>query len=127
MTGINNFIKTKLNRLVYRQMMLQNYNKRLGVRRRILNVREYDLLTFLLTATEPLDPFAEAPSRKITFSELQEAQYIKGAYRNVTPRTFYRELLRLADAGFIKFSKEDPAAEPIVELDFGAIARYQVT
>ena len=126
LSGINNFIKTKLNRLVYRQMILQNYHKRLGVRRRILNAREYNLLTFLLTATEPLDPFSETPSRKITFSELQESQYVKGAYRNVTPRTFYRELVRLANVGFIGFARGEKATELIVELDFGAIARYQV-
>jgi hypothetical protein len=35
--------------------------------------------------------------------------------------------MRLADAGFIKFAREEEATEPIVELDFGAIARYQVT
>ena len=127
LAGINNFIKTKLNRIVYRQMILQNYHKRLGVRRRILNAREYNLLTFLLTATEPLDPFSEAPSRKITFSELQEAHYVKGAYGSVTPRTFYRELVRLANAGFIKFSKEEQTPELIVDLDFGAIAKYQVS
>ena len=126
LAGINNFIKTKLNRTVYRQMILQNYHKRLGVRRRILNAREYNLLTFLLTATEPSDPFSETSSRKLTFSELREAPYIKGAYRHVTLRTFHRELLRLANAGFIAFYKEDGSTELIVELNFGAIANYQI-
>ena len=73
LAGINNFIKTKLNRLVYRQMILHNYQRRLGPRRRVLNVREYNLLDFLLIATEPSDPFSETPSRKITFSELRES------------------------------------------------------
>ena len=127
LAGINNFIKTKLNRVVYRQMITQNYNKRLGVRRRIINAREYNLLDFLLTATEPSDPFSETPSRKITFSELKEAPYVKGAYNDVTLRTFYRELIRLAGAGFIKFAKEGESSELIVELDFGAIARYQIS
>ncbi len=128
LAGINNFIKTKLNRLVYRQMILQNYNRRLGPRRRILNNREYNLLTFLLTATEPSDPFSEAPSRKIKFSELREDPYVKGAYSDVTPRTFYRELLRLSDAGFVKFAADDAdAPELIVELDFDAISKYQIS
>ena len=126
LAGINNFIKTKLNRLVYRQMILQNYHRRLGPRRRVLNVREYNLLDFLLTATEPSDPFSETPSRKITFSELRESPYVKGAYSDVTPRTFYRELVRLASVGFINFVKVEATAEPIIELDFGAIARYQI-
>ena len=127
LAGINNFIKTKINRVVYRQMILQNYQKRLGVRRRILNLREYNLLTFLLAATEPLDPFSETPSRQITLAELQGSQYIEAAYRDVTRRTFYRELVRLAGAGFIRFEEGKSATGPIVELDFGAIARYQIT
>ena len=125
LAGINNFIKTKLNRLVYRQMILQNYERRLGPRRRVLNVREYNLLDFLLIATEPSDPFSETPSRKITFSELRESPYVKGAYSNVTLRTFHRELFRLGEAGFIKFEMDEAAAKWIIELDFGAIARYQ--
>ena len=126
LAGINNFIKTKLNRLVYRQMILQNYQRRLGPRRRVLNVREYNLLAFLLIATEPSDPFSETPSRKITFSELRESPYVKGAYSNVTLRTFHRELFRLGEAGFIKFEMDEAAAKWIIELDFGAIARYQI-
>jgi Fic family protein len=127
LSGINNFIKTKLNRVVYRQMLVQNYNKRMGIRRRILNAREYQLLGFLLTATEPSDPFSESSSRRVTLSELLEAPYIKGAYRDVTPRTFRRELIRLHNSGFIKFEWEEAAKSPVVELDFGAISRYQVS
>lgn len=33
-----------------------------GVRRRLLNQREYGLLEFLLRETEPVDPFADEPS-----------------------------------------------------------------
>ena len=125
--GINNFIKTKMNRLVYRQMIVQNYNRRMGPRRRVLNAREYNLLHYLLTATEPSDPFSELPSRKITFSELQRSPYVIGAYRDVTTRTFHRELVRLADAGFIKFARNSETSEPIVELDLGAITKYEIS
>lgn len=124
LSGINNFIKTKLNRVVYRQMLLRNYNKRMGIRRRLLNLREYNLLMFLLTETEPTDPFSDSPSRKIKFSELQEAKYVQASYKDVTPRTFYRELTRLAGLGFIKFAKEEESKEWIVELDFEAITKY---
>lgn len=120
--GINNFIKTKLNRVVYRATLVRAFNQRAGKRRRVLNQREYGLLDFLLHETEPIDPFAEEPSRKIDYSELRDAPYVKGVYRNVTTRTFYRELTRLAETGFIKFSIRE--REPTVEIDFGAIGKY---
>lgn len=129
LAGINNFVKTKLNRLVYRQMIVQNYQRRLSPRRRVLNAREYNLLAFLLTATEPIDPFSDASSRQITLSELLESQYVKGAYSKVAPRTLRRELVRLATEGFIKFTrdaKNTTSTASVVELDFGAIAKYPV-
>ena len=122
--GINNFIKTKLNRLVYRQMLMLSYNKRRGIRRRLLNAREYSLLNFLLNETEPIDPFSDSPSRKIKFSELQQVTYIQASYKGVTQRTFYRELSRLAGLGFIKLTRDEPSKELIVELDLEAISKY---
>ena len=59
LAGINNFIKAKVNRVMYRHMLVENRQKRSGPRRRVINAREYDLLTFLVTATEPLDPFPQ--------------------------------------------------------------------
>jgi len=106
-------------------MLVRNYNKRTGVRRRLLNLREYQLLDFLLTATEPLDPFSENPSRKIDLSELQEYPLIQSIYGGVTTRTFHRELSRLTDIGMIKFQRE--ALSQIVELDFDAISKYQIS
>jgi len=70
LNGINNFIKAKLNRVVYRAMLVRAINKKMSDRRRVLNQREYNLLDYLLQATEPTDPFSENPSRKI-----------KGVYR----------------------------------------------
>ena len=127
LAGINNFVKTKLNRVVYRQMLVRNYNMRTGVRRRLLNVREYQLLEFLLSATEPLDPFSENPPRKISLSELEAYPLIKLIYEDVTPRTFHRELIRLAEIGMIKFQREASSKSQIVELDFDAIAKYQIS
>jgi len=125
--GINNFVKTKLNRVVYRQMLVRNYNTRTGVRRRLLNVREYQLLDFLLGATEPLDRFSENPSRKIHLSELEEYPLIKSIYREVTPRTFHRGLARLAEIGLIKFQRENSSRSQIIELDFDAISKYPIS
>ncbi len=122
--GINNFIKTKLNRIVYRDTLFRGYNTKTSERRRTINQREYNLLEYLLNSTEPVDPFSDNPSRPIKFSELRVSGYVTAAYKNVTPRTFSRELQRLADLHFIKFIKGDDSEEPIVELDFQAIGKY---
>ena len=73
---------------------------------------------------EPLDPFSEQPSMKITFSELLKAPYIREAYKNVTRRTLSRELFRLSEFGFIKFSVDAETKEPVIEMDFDAIGKY---
>jgi len=122
--GINNFIKTKLNRVIYRQMMVRTFQKRVSPRRRLLNQREWNLLDFLLTETEPSDPFSDSPSRRVKFSELRESQYIRGAYRRVTPRTFFRELSRLSHLGFILLRRDETIKDWIVELNFEAIGKY---
>lgn len=122
--GINNFVKAKINRIMYRAMLVKAYNRRKTVKRRLLNGREYNLLDFLLIETEPTDPFAENPSKQIKLNDLKESKYIQGAYRNVTPRTFFRELARVGDLGFIKFTRDEAIKDWIIELDFGAIAKY---
>ena len=120
--GINNFIKTKMNRVIYRNTLTRAFNQRESARRRVLNQREYGLLDFLLTATEPRDPFAEEPSRKIALADLSEDPYVRTVYRKVTPRTFRRELARLAQRNFIRFVRD--SGEWTVELDFRAIGEY---
>ena len=122
--GINNFVKARINRLVYRTMIIRAFSKRMGPRRRLLNQREYNLLDFLLSETEPVDPFSDSPSRKISLSELLEANYVQSAYRNVTRRTFHRELIRLGELGFIEFTRDESVQDWVVELDFGAISKY---
>ncbi|MGH7841206.1 MAG: Fic family protein [Candidatus Binataceae bacterium] len=122
--GINNFIKTKLNRIVYRTMLLRAFNKRIASYRRLVNQREHNLLDFLLEATEPIDPFSQNPSRLLKFSELREARYVKGAYTNVTSRTFYRELNRLGELGFINIRRDESGKDWILELNFEAIGKY---
>lgn len=122
--GINNFIKAKMNRLVYQTMLTRALGKKMGSRRRLLNQREYSLLYFLLRETEPLDPFSDTPSRRLKLSELLEAQYVLITYQNVTLRTFQRELIRLSDLGFIQFTLDASVQDWVVELDFGAVAKY---
>lgn len=121
--GINNFIKTKLNRIVYRNMLVQARNKKISERRYLINDREYNLLDFLITETEPVDPFSDQPSRVIGATELIGSPYIRGAYRNVTTRTLIRELLRLEQFGFIKVT-DTPPNDLNIELDFDAIGKY---
>ena len=122
--GINNFIKTKLNRVVYRHMMQRAFNIRISPRRKLMNQREWNLLDFLLMETEPDDHFSESASKKVRFSELNKAPYIRGAYTKVSPRTFYRELSRLAGLGFITFARDETIKDWTVEVDFNAIAKY---
>jgi len=81
-------------------------------------------LEFLLTETEPNDPFSEQPSKQVKFSELLKAPYVKGAYSDVTSRTFYRELNRLGSMGFIKIRRDESEKDWILELDFDAIGKY---
>ena len=121
---INNFMKTKINRLTYRTIMGHALNKRMSARRRVLNQREFSLLDFLLSETVPVDPFSDTSSRKISLSELLEANYVQLAYRNVTRRTFHRELIRLEELGFIEFARDESVQDWVVELDFGAISKY---
>lgn len=120
--GINNFIKAKLNRVIYRNTLVAAFNKRIGPRRRVINQREYQLLEHLVRVTEPTDPFAEEPSKRIPFSDLVDEPYVRAIYGGVTRRTFYRELVRLAEMGFIKVGGQ--RQDLLVELDFNAIGRY---
>ena len=122
--GINNFTKTKLNRIVYRDMLRRAANRRIGKRRKLLNQREYNLLHFLLTETEPSDPFSDSPSKRIQLSYLRGVDYVRGAYTDVTDRTFVRELLRLGELGFIKVTRDEQLSDWIIELDFKAIEEF---
>ena len=122
--GINNFIQTKMNRLVYRDMMSRAIGIRVGKRRRLLNQREYALLAFLLEETEPRDPFAAEPSRQVPLTELIRSSFVRHVYRDVKRRTFVRELTRLAKNGFIRFEHDTAHDGPVVQIDFNAIERY---
>ena len=122
--GINNFIRTKLNRLVYRDMMSRALGVRVSKRRRLLNKREYNLLRFLLEETEPNDPFAAEPSRRVSLAELVDSPFVRQVYRDVTRRTFRRELMRLAEHGFIRFERDAESGDHAVKVEFSAIGRY---
>jgi Fic family protein len=120
--GINRFIKSKLNRVVYRTMLFRAFNRRVGERRRLLNQREHNLLDFLISETEPIDPFSESPSRRIQYEELFNSKYIQATYRKFTTRTLVRELFRLGDLGFITITEGEK--DLVLELNFEAIGKY---
>ena len=119
--GINRFIKTKLNRLVYRDTLNRGLTMRVSQRRHLLNVREYSLLSFLLAETEPTDPFAKHPSTRIRVTDLVNSPYVRGAYRDVTTRTFIREIRRLAELGFITLDDDAGSGHQFVGINFNAI------
>ncbi|MDE2719215.1 Fic family protein [Candidatus Palauibacter polyketidifaciens] len=122
--GINSFINSKLNRLVYRQTLTWARDKRVSKRRRLINEREHGLLGFLLEETEPADPFSESPSRRLSLDALIDSPFVDTVYRAVTSRTFFRELTRLAELGFIIFERDADSGEFVVDLDFEAIGKY---
>lgn len=74
-------------------------------------------------ATDPVDPFSPDPSIRIGLSELIGSPYVRGAYRDVTDRTFMREIGRLARRGFILLGSDPESGHPTVALDFGVIER----
>ena len=120
--GINNFIKTKLNRMVYRDTLSRSFNTRLSSRRYLVNQREYGLLDYLLRQTEPVDPFADEPSAKVSYRALLADPYVRAAYADVTKRTFHRELTRLAELEFVRLTNDTD--DLTVEIDFNAIGKY---
>ncbi len=122
--GINAFINSKLNRLVYRQTLTWARDKRVSKRRRLINDREHGLLGFLLEETEPADPFSETPSRRLPLDELIDSPFVRTVYRAVTSRTFVRELTRLAELGFIVFERDADSGDFVIDLDFAAIGKY---
>ena len=69
-------------------------------------------------------PFAAKPSKQVSFTVLLALPYVRSAYRSLTPRTFRRELTRLTDLGFIRFTASEGVDEASIELDFSAIAKY---
>lgn len=121
--GINNFIKTKLNRLVYRDLLTRALGMRVSKRRQLVNHREFALLDYLLTETEPTDPFSEDLSTRIRLDDLVRSPYVRGAYLDVTTRTFIREVFRLAELGFIALEAELETGQQTIGIDFGAIEK----
>ncbi|MCY3807969.1 MAG: hypothetical protein OXG58_00775 [Gemmatimonadetes bacterium] len=47
----------------------------------------------------------------------------RGAYRDVTDRTFIREIGRLARRGFVVLGGDPESGHPTVALDFGVIEK----
>ena len=119
--GINRFIKTKLNRLVYRDTMTRALTMRVSERRHLLNHREFALLDHLLSETEPADPFPEHPSTQIRLADLIRSPYARAAYRDVTRRTFMREIQRLAELGFVTLEDDPDSGHLFIGIDFRAI------
>lgn len=119
--GINRFIKTKLNRLVYRNTLTRALGMRVSERRHLLNHREFALLDYLLAETEPTDPFSERPSTRIRLVDLVRSPYVRGAYHDVTRRTFIREIRRLAELRFITLDDDPDSGHQLIGINFNAI------
>ena len=123
--GINRYIKTKLNRLVFRDTLTRALTTRVSRRRRLLNHREF-ALRYLLEETEPTDPC----STQIRLADLVNSPFRRRnprtpfraiAYRRVTTRTFLREISRLAELGFITIDEDPHSGRRFVAIDFRVI------
>ena len=94
---------------------------RVSERRHLLNHREFALLDYLLSETEPTDPFSEQPSTQIQLADLVRSPYVRGTYHDVTRRTFIREIRRLAELGFITLDDDAGSGHQFVGINFNAI------
>jgi len=123
---IHRYIRTRQDRLMYRELIRNHQNRRIGPRRRQLNEREANLLHFLLDQTRPPSPFSDEAPREIRFPELIASPFIQQTYGRYTPRTMVRELSRLAREGYLTFSRSDTDGEWYVKINFGAIDEVRV-
>lgn len=94
---------------------------RVSERRHLLNHREFALLDYLLAETEPTDPFSERPSTRIRLVDLVRSPYVRGAYHDVTRRTFIREIRRLAELRFITLDDDPDSGHQLIGINFNAI------
>jgi len=120
---INSYLRRRTEHLMYRELIRQCYDRRVGKRRRLLNDRETRLLHHLLDRTPPPSPFTDEPETSVTTRELTASQFFRLNYGNVTWRTINREINRLAQLGFVRYH-QIATDDWRIELDFSAIARY---
>ena len=119
---INAYVRNRMNRLHYRELIRRCSERRVGKRRRLLNEREAELLHGILDASRPADPFSNEPSKQADRNDL--ARLIRTLYRGKSQKTIVRELDRLTKLGFIEVSFEKGAPEYRVSVNFSAIEHY---
>lgn len=119
---INTYIRNQTNRLQYRELIRRCENERISERRRLLNGREAKLLHAILDVSQPPDPFSDEPAREASLEDLSTT--LDALYGDKTDRTIHREITRLQELGFIRFSRDKSSDTLRVLTDFHAIARY---
>lgn len=119
---INGYVRNRTHRLHYRETIRRCSERRIGARRKLLNPREARLLHGILDESNPPDPFSDDAPQEITVDAFERLW--TSLYDGKTSRTMARELVRLAELGFIRFLPENGGGRWSVTIDFGAIARY---
>ena len=119
---ILSYFHAKLHHLLYRSMLDEARATRVSERRKLLNEREYSLLSYLLKITEPIETLSKQISRTIKLAEVPDDPFTAALYKGRTPRTFQREIDRLERMGFIQCEKAD--GEIFVAIDYDAIGKY---
>ncbi len=119
---INNYIRNRTHRLKYRDLIRRCLEKRISPRRKLLNERESNVLHRILDKTKIPDPFSGESSMEITWDELMDICW--PLYSNRATRTTIREIYRLEELGFVKFSDGMINENWRIAVDFSAIERY---
>lgn len=119
---INAYVRNRIHRLQYRELIRRGTEQRVGKRRLLLNDREARLLHAILDASEPRDPFSEDPSGETSLREVESTVGV--LYRNRTARTLARDLERLEDLGFVHIQRHESSANWRLAVNFAAIGEY---
>lgn len=118
---INAYVRKRMHRLLYRELIRRCTERKVGQKRHLLNQREANLLHKLLDMSTPGDPFSAEPAQEVKLADL--ARESLAFYRGRSPRTLVRELVRLEELSFLALDNQE-GGERRVLINFQAIARY---
>lgn len=125
---ISSYVRRRMERLLYSELIRKGSERRVGKRRRLLNSREGNLLRYLLDLTPPPSPFSNETEPSVLFSNLVGSAFFRANYGSVTRRTVLRELRRLSDLGYIRYMLVPGTGDDLlVELSFDAITKPELS
>ncbi|MFA5032406.1 MAG: Fic family protein [bacterium] len=124
LSRIEKYIKEKIKRVMYRNLIYSANKQKISARRRLLSDRETSMLLYILEQEPAIDPFVDIASPELWFSEFVENALIKKLYADKSNKTLLRELIALQTKGFIDYQKDNTKNDYKISINFGAISRY---